>query len=245
MENKYCVYIHTFPNKKVYIGITSMKLEKRFKNGYGYKSSPKMYNAIMKYGWDNIKHDILLSKLSKEEAENMEIKFIELCKSRVKEFGYNTLIGGNLGFHDFEYTDEIRKRMSDSHIGKTISNEQRKKISDSNKGRKTWNTGIKSYPCKEETKLKISNSLKGKKHSEERLKNMYEGRKKVLEEGMDYSNRKRQLRVLQIDLNDNIIKEWRCIPDIVEELNMDYGKIYSTCSGYRSKAYGYKWRFVV
>ena len=48
------VYIYTFPNGKKYIGQTAQPLEKRAKKGEGYKNSPAVYNAIKKYGWENI-----------------------------------------------------------------------------------------------------------------------------------------------------------------------------------------------
>ena len=65
---RYCVYKHTFPNGKVYIGITSRKPNERWQNGKGYTSNRHLQNAIKKYGWINIKHDILLKDLTEEEA---------------------------------------------------------------------------------------------------------------------------------------------------------------------------------
>ena len=56
----YSVYKHTFPNGKVYIGITSQKPEDRWSKGKGYQRQPLIYNAINKYGWDNIVHKIFL-----------------------------------------------------------------------------------------------------------------------------------------------------------------------------------------
>ena len=57
MQNNFCVYKHTCPNGKVYIGITSKKPEYRWgKNGIGYKKQPHFCRAIPKYGWGNIKH---------------------------------------------------------------------------------------------------------------------------------------------------------------------------------------------
>ena len=68
----YKVYMHTFPNGKRYIGITMQELKARFDNGNGYKNNP-MKRAIKKYGWDNIKHELLLDDLTKEQAEQKEI----------------------------------------------------------------------------------------------------------------------------------------------------------------------------
>ncbi len=100
----YSLYKHTFPNGKVYIGITSQDPEKRWENGKGYlrlnKSGEpmqkKMYSAIKKYGWENVLHEILATTDSKREIEDLERKYItEICHSDKKEFGYNIDCGGN------------------------------------------------------------------------------------------------------------------------------------------------------
>ena len=64
----YSVYKHTSPNGKVYIGITSRKPEQRWSNGYGYVKNKHFTHAINKYGWENIKHEILFSNLTKEST---------------------------------------------------------------------------------------------------------------------------------------------------------------------------------
>ena len=100
----YSLYKHTFPNGKVYVGITSQDPEKRWENGKGYlrlnKSGEpmqkKMYNAIKKYGWKNVLHEILAVTNSKREIEDLERKYItEIYHSDKKEFGYNIDCGGN------------------------------------------------------------------------------------------------------------------------------------------------------
>ena len=54
------IYKHTCPNGKSYIGQTYKKPELRWgKNGKGYQRLKYFYNAIQKYGWENISHDIL------------------------------------------------------------------------------------------------------------------------------------------------------------------------------------------
>ena len=50
----YCVYKHTTPNNKVYIGITCKDPNSRWRNGEGYATQKYFYKAIKKYGWDNI-----------------------------------------------------------------------------------------------------------------------------------------------------------------------------------------------
>lgn len=91
MSGEYLIYAHNFPNGKKYIGITR-NAEKRWKNGEGYKSQSKIYNAIQSYGWENIEHEILVSGLEKEQAEKLEQILIQAYDSI--EDGYNTAIGG-------------------------------------------------------------------------------------------------------------------------------------------------------
>lgn len=93
-SNKYCVYEHLFPNGKRYIGITHIKPERRWgNNGSNYKQQ-FMANAIKKYGWNNIEHNILAKNLSKNEACEKEKELIKLYNTTNRDKGYNLSIGG-------------------------------------------------------------------------------------------------------------------------------------------------------
>ena len=94
MKN-FIVYKHTGPSGKVYIDITGRKPEKRRGNGKWYKRCTHMMAAIEKYGWNNIRHDIIAQGLTKEEAEEAEIKYIALYKSNDRRYGYNIDFGGS------------------------------------------------------------------------------------------------------------------------------------------------------
>lgn len=93
--NNYTVYRHTSPSGKVYIGITKQKPYKRWNKGKGYinGNQPLFERAILKYGWDNIKHEILLSNISKEEAKYTERYLIRWYK--LHKISYNTTDGGD------------------------------------------------------------------------------------------------------------------------------------------------------
>lgn len=92
--NNYYVYKHSTPNNKVYIGITKQNPNRRWRNGHGYKDSHLFFNAIIKYGWLNITHEILKEGLSFEDACKYEKYYIDLYKSNDREFGYNLTKGG-------------------------------------------------------------------------------------------------------------------------------------------------------
>lgn len=81
----YTLYKHTTKSGKVYIGITSRKPEYRWRNGKAYKNNKYFYNAILKYGGNNIKHEILLTGLSKEKAEWWEKKLIKSISVMIED----------------------------------------------------------------------------------------------------------------------------------------------------------------
>lgn len=92
-EKTYCVYMHRFPNGKVYIGITKYSANHRWSNGNGYKRQ-FVYKAIKKYGWENIEHIVLADHFSKEDAEKKEIELIAMYESTNPNKGYNVEGGG-------------------------------------------------------------------------------------------------------------------------------------------------------
>lgn len=93
LNYKWKVYYHLFPNGKYYIGITSEEdINRRFENGYGYYGQP-IFNAIQKYGWDNIEHDLIAANLTKEEALNFESLLIKKLNTFLPN-GYNATYGG-------------------------------------------------------------------------------------------------------------------------------------------------------
>lgn len=98
MDNNYCVYRHTAPNGKVYIGITCRRPQARWgATGNKYKNNKHFYNAIQKYGWNNIKHEILFDGLSESQAEAYEKLFIFAHNSSDRRYGYNKTLGGEHG----------------------------------------------------------------------------------------------------------------------------------------------------
>lgn len=157
----YCVYKHTFPNGKIYIGITCMEPKKRWAGGSGYNKQPKMANAIRHYGWRNVRHEILFDNLSKEEAEAKEIALIAELDSIRR--GYNVEHGGNTaGTH----SEETRKKISDGNKGKNagrhITEEQRKQRSEAATGSKNHFYGHRHT---DEFKAAHSSFMKGNSYA--------------------------------------------------------------------------------
>ena len=120
----YIVYMHTCPNGKKYIGITCKSPNGRWEGGTGYsaKTQPVMYNAIQKYGWENVEHKILYQGLTYEKAIEMEKQLIAQHKTNCKRygdaFGYNMTDGGE-GTLGHTVSAEARKRIGEATRGRT------------------------------------------------------------------------------------------------------------------------------
>lgn len=100
-REKICgIYIFKFPNNKVYIG-QSWNIKERIwkhKSDINIKRNINhpLYNAIRKYGWVNIRKEIIVSGLTTQDQLDFYERFwINLYDSRNKRyFGYNIESGG-------------------------------------------------------------------------------------------------------------------------------------------------------
>lgn len=147
----YTVYLHTFPNGKRYVGITCQDVKRRWRDGKGYEGQV-VYGAILKYGWNNVKHEVLFEGLTKEQAEEEEKALIKRYDTTSHANGYNVELGGNA---TGKVSDESKRKNSESHKGLMA-------------GEKHWHYG---QHWSDEVKKKISEASKGKKISDEtRLK---------------------------------------------------------------------------
>lgn len=238
----YKVYMHIFPNHKVYIGITGQSLRARFNNGRGYNGCPKMHKAIMKYGWDNVLHIVLFENLSKEEAEQKEIELIKKYKSNIDEYGYNIESGGNCaGTH----SEETKKKISEGNKGKKLTLEQRMKMSEIRKGKQVGkNNGFYGKHHKESVKQKQSEAMKnntyfkGHHHTEE-FKIM-----KSAQMSKKYSNgnHPRCKRVLCLDDDENVVCVYVSLRDAAIKIGISPSALCKAVQKNVSKK-GYYWRY--
>lgn len=143
----YTVYMHTFPNRKRYVGITRQEVSRRWRDGKGYKGQV-VYDAILKYCWDNIKHEILFEGLAKEQAEEKEKQLIKQYDTTSHANGYNIELGGD---STGKVSDESKRKNSEAHKGMMA-------------GAKHWHYG---QHWSDDVKKKISEAHKGKKISDE------------------------------------------------------------------------------
>lgn len=111
-NNNYCVYVHTCPDG-VYYGVTCNVKNRwsssRYRNGTPFK------DAITKFGWKNITHDVLFENLTRDEALKIEDELI--CKARENGVCLNANRSGHYQQTD-EYKDERKvqkKAYRDTH----------------------------------------------------------------------------------------------------------------------------------
>lgn len=222
VPNNYTVYKHITPSGKVYIGITSKAVEKRWLNGRGYRKNEHFWNAIQKYGWENIEHKILATGLTKEEATEAEKMYIALFSSHKPKYGYNLTEGGETG------------------IVHTI--ESRRKLSESKKG-KRYNIGV---PFTEERKRHLrenhadvrgeKNPMFGKKWTPEEIAIRQAHR--VYARGADHPSAR---PILQLDMDGNLVKRWGSISDAAEHFSRT--SIKDCLRGKYKQHRGYQWRY--
>ena len=108
---QYKIYLLTFPNGKHYCGYTSQTLEHRWRNGRGYESCPLVYKAIQKYGWGNIKKQVIATYAQQDYAYSKERQVIRELQLTNPEYGYNIDQGGRpTGCSNI--TQETRQKLS-------------------------------------------------------------------------------------------------------------------------------------
>ena len=256
-NGEYCVYAHTNKiNGKMYVGQTCIKPTKRWNKGKGYKDNTYFYNAIQKYGWDNFDHEIIASKLTKEEANNFErllIKGFDLLNTNK---GYNLQDGGSHGKPSEasrvniknaaikrSQNEEWRKRQKESHIGIQSGDKNSmygKKHTEEAK-QKQREASLGKHPT-DETRKKMSeshigdkNSMFGKHHSEET-------KQKISDANKNEKHHKAR-RVNQYSLDGELIKTWDYIKQAGEVLGIPPQNISRCCRTGKGTAGGFKWSY--
>lgn len=142
-------------NGKIYVG-SAMCIKKRWgvhllalkKN----INSRHLQNHVNKYGVDDLQFSII-EFCPKEKLLEREQYWINTLQP---QFNLAKIAGSNMGV---KFSEETKRKISESQKGKIIPQEQRKQIAQTLKGNIPWNKGL---PMLEETKSKLSQSLKGR-----------------------------------------------------------------------------------
>lgn len=233
MEKKYCVYKHTTPNGKIYIGITSQPSKQRFRNGHGYDHNEHFKRAIMLYGWQNIQHDILATGMGRETAIYEEKRLIALYDSTNFKKGYNLMTGGDgIGTH----TESTKEKLRMLNLGKKQPVEQVERHRQRMIGRRH---SQKTKDVLSEKRIGEKNPFYGKRHSEQ-------SKALIKEHCADFNGGKsvNAKRVIQLNINGEIINEYDAISTAgkINNFTNPYN-ISACCKGKLKTAYGHIWRY--
>lgn len=249
----YCVYMHTAPNGKKYIGITKRNAKSRWAKGLGYRDNKHFFNAIIKYGWENIQHEIIKTNLSKEEAKAMEVELIAMYNLTNPQNGYNRTVGGDAGTPLFGeangmygrgHTEKTKKKQSEiakvrfenkeNHpmYGTHRTDETKEKLSIAHKGRIAGELNYfygKHLTGKDAYAYGIKRSDETKRKISELRKGKYMGE--------DAWNAKKIKNI-------NTGEIFNCVMDVKRKYGYDNSALCRCCVGKQKTAYGYTWEYI-
>lgn len=240
-----CIYLRTNTvNGKQYVGQAN-DFERR---EYEWNNTSQKYagayinNARDKYGLENFKIEILKECNTQEELNYWEQHYIKEFNTKCPN-GYNLTDGG------------------EASTGYRFTEEQKKKISESNRGKTAWNKGV---PMKEETKEKLhkihkgkhysprtefkkgcTNIRKGEHHSEESKKKMSEARKgkhypNLSEAKKGKPNLKLSKKVYQYTIDGKLVREWESTAECSKN---GFTHVSACCLGKLKQHKGYVWKY--
>jgi group I intron endonuclease len=244
------IYKITSPTGAVYIG-QSIDILRRFANYrlLRCKTQVRLYNSLVKHGAEKHKFDIICT-CDKEDLNEFEIYYIDLFQSFNTERGMNLCSGG---LANREVSDETKKKMSESMRGnknpfygkkhssetlkkmkqKFISESTREKIRASKKNlslesRLNISEGQKKRaPLSILSRIKMSRSQRGRKHSEETKRKISEGNSK---------------RIGQYSLNGEKVGEYNSITDASLLTGIKRTSISGCVNGRAKKTKGFLWK---
>lgn len=136
-------------NGKLYIGITSKTLKRRWQ---GHASAARrgrknrLHSAIRKYGEENFIIELLQETQNYKELVQLEIDYISKLETTNKKIGYNMTIGGE-GTAGYEFTDKDRRKMADNMTGKSYEDRFGKEKAQEIKAKKSLLQSRENNPC--------------------------------------------------------------------------------------------------
>jgi group I intron endonuclease len=251
MKN-YIIYKHTSPSGKIYIGQTCQSHKQRWRSGKGYKNNQYLCKAMDKYGWDNFKHEIITTDLTKKEADWVEKYLIAYYHSNEEDFGYNLTKGGE-GCIGFKQTNEVKERISKANKGRKRTEEQKEKYRKSHIGLKASEDAKKKMS--ESRKKWLLNPDNRKKCANYGENNGMYGRRGESSPnfgkhhiGVPCSDKKKEQQskaIFQCDLNNNIIKKYKSITEASLDNNITIQGISMCCRGIIKTYKKYIWSYAI
>lgn len=229
-SNCYYIYRHIRKDKNVpfYIGMGKADLNantylKMYQRGHNFLKRNNYWTKV--YKKTEIKVEILLENLTKEQAINKEIEFINLYgRKNLKKGTLTNLTDGGEG----TVNKDLKTRLKISKANKGIKRSEETK----NKLKEIRKNQVR-FPCSEITKTKIANANKGNKNG------MY---------GKHGQDNPKSKTVYQVTYEGKIIKKWVNAREAAAGLNLNYKLISAHArkkwSNSKNKSkHSFTWRF--
>lgn len=154
----YCIYLITFPNNKIYVGLTK-DLKKRIASHIYHrnaKTKRPIYHAMNKYK-DSHSVEVLENNLDIEHAEFLEKYYIKNYDSTNLNNGYNLSPGGNAGSIMSEDGKKIWKQKMQKHYNNPVYIRKITEHTNSKEHREKMNIGFRKFLEKNPTFYKETN----------------------------------------------------------------------------------------
>lgn len=174
----------------------------------------------------------------------------EETKRKLSEAKIGKMIGENNPMFGKTHTEESRKKIREAKIGKHLSEATKRKLSEALSGE---NGPFYGKHHTEEAKRKNREAHIGKTHTEETLKKLSEalsgennpmfGKQRSVEVRKKISE-KHSIPIIQLNKNNEIIREWKSAKEAAIELNIHSSNIAKCCKGKQKTAGGYIWKYV-
>lgn len=223
----YCIYKHTLPNQKVYIGKTC-DVKRRWR-ACNYVGNWFFYNAIQEYGWENITHEILEDNLTLEEANEKEKYYVALYQSTNSQYGYNLRAGGAGDGAMASKTEKFKERYKRVYQytleGDFVAE---------------WNNlTLAAESCGGINKITgISQCCNGKRKTAYGFQWRYEKFDRLSKQELTGVKK----RIVQKDLEGNVIQVYNSVSEAADALGMkSHTSICNVLNGRTKTAYGFLW----
>ena len=231
------IYKITNPNNKSYIGkAVNLSRRKNSYRGMFCDTQPKIYNSLKKYGWEQHIFEVI-----EECSVDMLVEREIYHKTEfIEKYGWDMALFINIVDEiGGKFTDETKRKISQSKKGhKCYTDEWRLKISNS------LNERNHSQYYTEEVKSKISNALKGKSKvfTQEHLDNLSK------------ANLESKGKIVECyDLSNKFIQEFSCLREaktwLLNEKNLHSPnidkQIKDCCTGRQKTCHGFKFKYKI
>jgi group I intron endonuclease len=233
------IYKITNPNNEVYVG-QSINIKNR-KDSYrrlACKKQPKIYNSLIKYGWNAHKKDIL-EICSIKQLDEKEIYWKQYYLDQVGEDWNKVLFCDLYDTGGGPKSEQHKQNISSSLKNKPKSEQHKQNMKLAHLGKKRPKyIGEKISESKTGTK-----QIRTKRRKDVGISKSSEHRKKMSLSKIGKPSTNPKKAVLQYDKQDNLIKEWSSISEAGKILNIHFTNISSCCLGNYKTAGGFVWKY--